>query len=267
MQLRDFRTLVSRNIGNIAVPSRFRAAPPLSATTPTTFDHTTLFSEAQQSIIRLVEMVIVRACTARASDVHLDPNAENVRVRFRIDGVLQDTYVLPIALQSEIISRIKILSGLRIDEHFCAQDGRFGLVLPSGVSIDVRVSVVPTYYGENAVLRLLGESVESFTLESLGFTIENRAKIMHALARPYGMILTTGPTGSGKTTTMYTMLKMLNQPGCSIVTLEDPIEYSIPGVSQIQINSKSGLTFSNGLRSILRRPLLKVRPDLELICI
>ncbi len=212
-----------------------------------------IVADAGRSVIRLVELIIERAHAARASDIHLDPRISTLHVRLRIDGVLEDAHTLPTTLHAEIISRIKILSGLRIDEHYCPQDGRFRLVTSTGSSIDVRVSIVPTYYGENAVLRLLSDSVEAFSLAGLGFTVRNRDIITRALARPYGMILATGPTGSGKTTTMYTLVKMLAEPGISIVTLEDPIEYSMDGVSQIQINSKTGLTFGNGLRSVLRQ--------------
>ena len=212
-----------------------------------------IFTDAQRSIIRLVELLIERAHTARASDIHLDPRADSLRVRFRIDGVLSDAYTLPLSIHGEIISRIKILSGLRIDEHYGAQDGRFRLALSSGASVDVRVSIAPTYYGENAVLRLLSDAAEEFSLARLGFTARNRESIVRALERPYGMILATGPTGSGKTTSMYTLVKMLSDPSVSIVTLEDPIEYSIRGISQIQINPKTGLTFGNGLRSVLRQ--------------
>ena len=211
-----------------------------------------LFSEAGYSIIRLVELLIERAHEARASDVHLDPRADCVCVRLRIDGVLQDACILPLSIHAEMISRIKILSGLRIDEHYGAQDGRFVLSC-SAASVDVRVSVVPTYYGENAVLRLLSDSRQEFTLAGLGFTNRNRDAIERAIKKPYGMILATGPTGSGKTTSMYTLVKLLNEPGTSIVTLEDPIEYSIAGISQIQVNPKTGLTFGSGLRSILRQ--------------
>jgi type II secretory ATPase GspE/PulE/Tfp pilus assembly ATPase PilB-like protein len=253
MQLRDVRGVISR----ATLPSFLHRPKEPTGVSVAVVNECDVFVEAEQSIVRLVEILIARAYLARASDIHLDPRTEHLSVRFRIDGVLQDTYTLPVRLHAEIISRIKILSGLRIDEHYSAQDGRFRIEMGRETGemhqVDVRVSVVPTYYGENAVLRLLAESVEAYTLESLGITPHNRDKILRALSRPHGMILTTGPTGSGKTTSMYTMLKILNQPGVSIVTLEDPIEYSIPGVSQIQINPKSGLTFGTGLRSILRQ--------------
>ena len=156
-------------------------------------------------------------------------------------------------MHAEIISRLKILSGLRTDEHQAAQDGRFRTILPDGAAVDVRVSIVPVYYGENAVLRLLADQADDFTLETLDFTKENQEKIRRALAKPYGMILATGPTGSGKTTTLYTLVKMLHGPGISIITIEDPVEYAIHGINQIPVNARTGLSFATGLRSILRQ--------------
>jgi type II secretory ATPase GspE/PulE/Tfp pilus assembly ATPase PilB-like protein len=205
------------------------------------------------SIIKLVDGLVQDAHFVRASDIHLDPSDSGVKIRYRIDGVLQDVQLMPNSIHTEVISRMKILCGLRTDEHQAAQDGRFRIVMENGLSVDVRVSIVPTYYGENAVLRLLAEQAEEFSLESLGFTPANKEKILRAAKRPYGMVLATGPTGSGKTTTLYTLVKMLNVPETSIITIEDPIEYSIGGINQIQVNSKSGLTFANGLRSMLRQ--------------
>ncbi len=206
------------------------------------------------SIIKLVDQLIKYAYSARSSDVHLDPRADGTMVRLRVDGVLQDTHRLPVGIHNEVISRIKILGGLRTDEHQAAQDGRFRIKLDGDRgSVDVRVSVVPTYYGENAVMRLLSDQAEEFTLESLDFTPENREKIVRAVRKPHGMILATGPTGSGKTTTLYTLVKMLNTPDTSIITVEDPIEYSISGINQVQVNARTELTFANGLRSMLRQ--------------
>lgn len=204
------------------------------------------------SIIHLVDSLVECAYLMRASDIHLDPEGLVFRVRFRIDGVLQDMYDLPKTIHPEIISRIKILANLRTDEHQAAQDGRFHTTV-NDQSVDVRVSVVPTYYGEDVVLRLLTDQGSEFTLESLGFSQENQEKIIQAMQKPYGMILATGPTGSGKTTTLYTILKMLNTKEVSIVTIEDPIEYSVPGINQIQVNQRTNLTFANGLKSILRQ--------------
>lgn len=205
------------------------------------------------SIINLVNHYIEQASSVRASDIHIDPTEKNVRVRFRIDGVLEDVHPLPKEVHGEVISRIKVLAGLRTDEHHASQDGRFRSSVLNLGFIDIRVSIAPTYHGENAVLRLLADNAENFTLETLGFTNEDQKKILHALKKTSGMILVTGPTGSGKTTTLYTLIKMLNSKEISIVTIEDPIEYAVEGIEQIQVNSRTNLTFANGLRSILRQ--------------
>lgn len=205
------------------------------------------------SMVNLIDQLIRHAFSIHASDIHIDPLEKSIRVRFRIDGVLEDSYSLPKEIHSEVISRIKILSGLRTDEHQAAQDGRFRSIIGDVGSVDIRVSIVPTYHGENVVLRLLSDNAENFTLQALGFNKEDLKKIVHAIKNPTGMILVTGPTGSGKTTTLYTLLKMLNKNDVSIVTIEDPIEYAIEGIKQIQVNTKSGLTFATGLRSILRQ--------------
>jgi len=207
----------------------------------------------KMSIIRMMDCLVEAGQELRASDIHLDPEDKSLRVRFRIDGVLQDVYELPKALHQEVVSRIKILAGLRTDEHQSAQDGRFRATLESGAPVDVRVSIIPTYYGENAVMRLLSDNAAEFSLKSLGFSESNQKKILSAIKKPYGMILATGPTGSGKTTTLYTLVKMLNSRDTSIITIEDPIEYSISGINQIQVNPRTGLTFANGLRSVLRQ--------------
>ncbi len=209
-------------------------------------------SKSKPSIIHLVDALILDAYKNRASDVHLDPEPSDIRVRLRIDGILHEAFTFPKEIHSEVLSRIKVLSGLRTDEHQAAQDGRFKLTFDKA-DVDVRVSIAPTFYGENAVMRLLAEQAEAFTLEGLGFVDDDLVKIQKAIKKPYGMILVTGPTGSGKTTTLYTILKMLNIPDVSIVTIEDPIEYSITGIEQIQVNSRTGITFASGLRSILRQ--------------
>ncbi len=207
----------------------------------------------QHSIVEIVNKLIDVAHRERSSDIHIDPAEHHVRVRLRIDGVLVDRFTCAKNMHSEIISRIKVLAALRTDEHQAAQDGRFRVVNSEGKSIDVRVSITPTYHGENAVLRLLGDKTQRFTLESLGFSPRDRERIEHASRRPYGMILSTGPTGSGKTTTLYTLIHKLSTPDVSIVTIEDPIECAVDGISQIQVNARTGLTFSAGLRSILRQ--------------
>ena len=212
---------------------------------------------AKISVIRLVDNLVESAFEMRASDIHIDPAEKELRVRFRIDGVLHDTFKLPKDLQSEVITRIKVLSGMRTDEHQAAQDGRFRAGIRQGekiANVDVRVSIAPTYYGENCVMRLLSaEGGAPLDLEHLGFSKTDLEKIERAMKKPYGLILATGPTGSGKTTTLYSILRKLNHPEISIITIEDPVEYSIEGVDQIQVNARTGLTFAQGLRFILRQ--------------
>ena len=205
------------------------------------------------SIISLVDALVTEAHQMRASDVHIDPHEGSVMVRMRIDGVLQEIGSIPKDIQSEVITRIKVLAGMRTDEHQTPQDGRFRLVLANKKGVDVRISITPTYYGENAVLRLLSDHSNILSLNLLGLSEEDIHKLESAMKRPHGMILATGPTGSGKTTTLYTLLKELNTTNVSIITIEDPIEYAIEGINQIQVNARTGLTFANGLRSIVRQ--------------
>lgn len=219
-----------------------------------------LGKETDVSIVELVNDLIDHANSIKASDVHIDPQEEDIKVRMRIDGVLHTAYTLPTSLYSEVLCRIKILSNLRIDEHQAAQDGRFRITLQDSTIIDIRVSIVPTYHGENVVLRLLTDNQERHTLTGLGYSEKEKQKIEKALKRPHGMILVTGPTGSGKTTTLYTFVKQLNNEDVSIITIEDPVEYAISGITQIQTNAKYGLTFASGLRSILRQD-----PDLVMV--
>jgi type II secretory ATPase GspE/PulE/Tfp pilus assembly ATPase PilB-like protein len=210
--------------------------------------------EPQVSIIELVDDMMAYAFIARASDVHLEPFEDRLVARMRIDGILNDIFNFPKNFHSGIISRIKVLGGMRTDEHQAAQDGRFRMVLRApDKQFDVRVSIVPTYYGENAVLRLLAEQTNISSLDHLSLSDRDRKLIRNAVKTPYGMILATGPTGSGKTTTLYTILKELNTREVQVITIEDPIEYSLEGVDQIQVNTRTGLTFANGLRSILRQ--------------
>ncbi len=207
------------------------------------------------SVVKLVDLFIELAYVARASDVHLEPTRTSMNIRFRIDGLLKNPFEkieVPKALQQEISSRIKVLSGMRTDEHLIPQDGRFRVEIDEFGAVDVRVSIVPTYHGENAILRVLA-STQNFELENLGFQDDELKKVKKAIQKPYGMILANGPTGSGKSTTLYTILKRLNKPDVSVITIEDPIEYSLDGTTQIQVNNEVGLTFANGLRSILRQ--------------
>jgi len=205
------------------------------------------------SIINLVDVIIDSAQSLRASDIHIDPLEDSVRIRMRIDGVLRDVTTLPKSVHNEIISRIKIMSNLRTDEHQKTQDGRFRAELEKVGPVDIRVSIAPTYHGENCVLRLLSDKNTEYTLDNLGFSSSNKEKILRAIRRPHGMILVTGPTGSGKTTTLYAVIQRLNTDDVSIITIEDPIEYAISGIEQVQVNVKAGLTFAGGLRSFLRQ--------------
>ena len=214
---------------------------------------TQIAQHTEPSIINILDYLIEHAQALKSSDIHFDPLEDGLKIKFRIDGVLQTITTIPKKIHPEIISRIKILCGLRTDEHQATQDGRFSYRMKTNNVIDVRVSIAPTYHGENAVLRLLADKVDQFTLETLGFSEDDIVKIKKALTKPWGMILATGPTGSGKTTTLYTLIKMLNNNERSIITIEDPIEYSIEGVSQIQVNSRTELTFAKGLRAILRQ--------------
>jgi type II secretory ATPase GspE/PulE/Tfp pilus assembly ATPase PilB-like protein len=216
-------------------------------------------SAAEVSIIDLVDGMIKYAFLARASDIHLEPFEKKLIARLRVDGILSDAFEFQKETQPGIIARIKVLAAMRTDEHQAAQDGRFKMNIhrasskSSNTDFDVRVSIVPTYYGENSVLRILAEQTKISTLDDLAFVEADKKKIRNAAKEPYGMILATGPTGSGKTTTLYTVLRELNTRGISIITIEDPIEYSIEGVDQIQVNNRTGLTFASGLRSILRQ--------------
>ncbi len=208
--------------------------------------------EGVTSITQLVNLIIRKAWEAKASDIHIDPTSESLIIRYRIDGIVYDVLSLPKENQSLIITRIKVLSGLRTDEHSMAQDGRFKIV-DNGVNIDLRVSIVPTYSGEDVVMRLLIGEAHLINLDHLGFSNRDLELINHYVHRPHGMILATGPTGSGKTTTLYSILQILNKREVSIVTIEDPIEYSVQGITQIQVNTQTNLTFADGLRSIVRQ--------------
>ena len=210
--------------------------------------------ETEISIISLVDDLIEYAFWVRASDIHLEPEGESLLVRLRIDGILHDAFNFKKSLHSGVITRIKVLGGIRTDEHQSALDGRFKMVIKEPhIEFDIRVSIIPTYYGENGVLRLLAEQTKISKLNDLAFNENDKIKIRKAVDKPSGMILATGPTGSGKTTTLYTILKELNTREVSVITIEDPIEYSLEGIDQIQVNTRTGLTFASGLRSILRQ--------------
>ncbi len=203
-------------------------------------------------IIRIVDTLIKHAVLQQASDIHIEPAEKEVIVRYRIDGILHDTMILPKQVHSGIVARIKVLSNLKLDEHRLPQDGRFKIQIEKQ-KVSFRVSILSTFFGEKVVMRLLVEEVHKFTLETLGFWGEGLERIHRAIKKPYGMILATGPTGCGKTTTLYTILEILNKPGVNICTIEDPIEYQIPRINQTQVKPKIGFTFATGLRSLVRQ--------------
>ena len=203
-------------------------------------------------VVRIVDTLLKHAIIQNASDVHIEPTEDKVVVRYRIDGILRDAMLLPKNVALSIIARIKVLSNLKLDEKRLPQDGRFKIDM-NGEKVSFRVSTLPTYFGEKAVMRLLREDVSGFTLEALGFHGEGLEKLHSATRATTGMILTTGPTGSGKTTTLYTMLEILNVPKVNISTIEDPVEYQMNRVNQTQVKPEIGLTFSNGLRALVRQ--------------
>lgn len=203
-------------------------------------------------IVKLVNMLITRAVESRASDIHIEPFENNVKVRYRIDGALSELEPLPKRIQAATISRVKIMSRLNIAERRLPQDGRIRLRV-SGKDIDLRVSTMPTIYGESIVMRILDRTSALIGLEQLGFPEETLKKYKNLLNTPYGMILVTGPTGSGKTTTLYASLGKLNSYDKKIISIEDPIEYQIEGINQIHVKPNIGLTFANGLRHIVRQ--------------
>lgn len=203
-------------------------------------------------IIKVVDELISAAYHDRSSDVHIEPEEKTSLIRFRIDGVLQDVLRVPREVHERIISRIKVLSSLRTDEHLSAQDGKMTEKMEEE-DLDIRVSIIPVTQGEKAVLRLLSGHSRQYTLSDLGMDHNDLQKVTKAYNRSFGMILSTGPTGSGKTTSIYSILKILNTREKNIMTIEDPVEYRIQGANQVQVNAKTNLTFANGLRSILRQ--------------
>jgi type IV pilus assembly protein PilB len=203
-------------------------------------------------IIKIVDLIINYAYQDRVSDIHIEPEEKDTLVRFRIDGILHDVLFLPKKLHDQIIARIKVESSLRTDEHMAPQDGKMRVPLEEE-NLDIRISILPIVYGEKVVMRLLASHFRQFSLVDLGMNEDDLKKITDAFAKTYGMILSTGPTGSGKTTSIYSILKIINTREKNITTIEDPVEYRIKGVNQIQTNVKSDLTFASGLRSILRQ--------------
>jgi len=216
------------------------------------------FSQLSQETIRsapitkIVETMVAFAMKARASDIHIEPLEDRTRIRYRIDGILNEKLILPKSVHDAVVSRIKILSGLKIDEKRLPQDGRFNFSLDEE-EVDLRISTLPTIHGEKVVMRLLKKDENVPSLQDLGMAGLALHNVEKAIKVPHGIVLITGPTGSGKTTTLYSILHMINSPRVNIMTLEDPVEYEIPGVNQVQVNPQAGLTFASGLRSFLRQ--------------
>ena len=210
-------------------------------------------------VVRLINSILKHAIKSGASDIHIEPTAANLRVRFRIDGQLQDVMASSMSAHPAIITRIKIIGGMDIAEKRIPQDGRVEMEI-DGTGIDLRISILPTVYGEKVVIRVLGGSFVALSREQLGLSETNSVLFDRITKSPNGIILVSGPTGSGKTTTLYTLLKELNQPNVNIITVEDPVEYKLEGINQVQVNTKAGLTFASGLRSILRQD-----PDIIMI--
>jgi type IV pilus assembly protein PilB len=204
-------------------------------------------------VVKFLHKMLIDAFNMRASDLHFEPYEYNYRVRFRIDGELREIVSPPVAIKDKLASRIKVISRLDISEKRVPQDGRMKLRLGPHRVIDFRVSTLPTLFGEKIVIRILDPSNAKLGIEALGYEPEEKARLLKAIERPYGMILVTGPTGSGKTVSLYTCLNLLNKPGVNIATAEDPSEINLPGVNQVNVNEKAGLTFASALRAFLRQ--------------
>jgi type IV pilus assembly protein PilB len=210
-------------------------------------------------VIKIIDSILEYGIFDQASDIHIEPLSDAVVIRFRIDGELHDKAELPSSVHDAILARIKILSNLRIDEHRVPQDGRFSFNIEDEEE-SVRVSIIPAFYGEKVVMRLMTDEAQNFTLEDIGLSEKNIEIMKRQIDKPFGMILVVGPTGSGKTTTLYTVLNLLNTESVNICTIEDPIEYGVHRINQTQVNTKTGYTFATGLRSLLRQD-----PDIIMI--
>jgi type II secretory ATPase GspE/PulE/Tfp pilus assembly ATPase PilB-like protein len=218
-----------------------------------------ILAAGQRVAPEIVDEIIKDALSFRASDIHFEPHTNAVSVRFRVDGTLREAGTLPREYYDNVLNRIKVESGMRIDEHLAAQDGAMQRKMDTS-SVDLRVSLIPTVQGEKVVMRVLGSYVQSFTFADVGLVGRHREIVERSIAKPFGMILTVGPTGSGKTTTLYAILKLLNRPDVNITTIEDPVEYKMPGTNQIQVRAAGNMTFAKGLRSIVRQD-----PDIILV--
>ena len=239
---------IERQISNIAISDVVKVEKQIISETST-----------EAPVAQALSLIIDEAVKARASDVHLQPGEDKMRVRFRIDGTLHDMFSLPLTTMTQLISRLKIMAKMNIADHHRPQDGQFS-VKAKGRLIDIRVAIIATVYGEMAVLRLLDKSRATLNLSQLGFLPESLSMYENMLKVPYGVILVSGPTGAGKTTTLYASLNSLNQTERNIITVEDPVEYRFSNINQIQVNTRAGINFASGLRTILR-----LDPDVILI--
>src|SRR6202162_1068432 len=242
-RLQDFLANVSDTSGIEVVSTESEAVDPMGMTAEGAAE--------LPPVVKMCNLILYEAAKAKASDIHIEPGLNAMQVRFRVDGVLREFMQMPKWVQNPAISRLKILSKLDIAERRVPQDGRLKIAFENR-TIDLRVSTLPTHFGEKVVMRLLGSTTLP-TLAQMGYSDTQRATIELALNQPQGMLLVTGPTGSGKSTSLYSMLKTRRSPEVNIVTVEDPIEYQLPGVNQAQVNVKAGLTFAKCLRSILRQ--------------
>ncbi len=231
---------IERQVSNMSLPG-----------STTTIEQIRLDTSTDAPVAQALTLIIDEAVKARASDIHLQPEDDKLRVRYRVDGTLHDTLSLPLKTATPLISRIKVLASMNIADHYRPQDGQFS-VKTKGRLIDIRVGSIATVHGEMAALRLLDKSRATLSLAELGFLPDSLMKFEKMLKVPYGMILVSGPTGAGKTTTLYAALNTLDRVGRNIITIEDPVEYRFKSINQIQVNPRAGITFASGLRSILR---------------
>jgi type IV pilus assembly protein PilB len=204
-------------------------------------------------VVRFLQKILVDAIRSGVSDIHFEPYEKYYRIRYRLDGVLTEVQQPPLAIKEKLASRIKVISKLDISEKRIPQDGRMKLVVSKSRAVDIRVSTLPTLYGEKIVMRILDSGSAMLGIDALGYDPDQKEHLLNAVKRPYGMVLVTGPTGSGKTVSLYTCLNILNSPGVNISTVEDPAEINLPGINQVSVNDKAGLTFSSALRSFLRQ--------------
>ena len=252
--LKQYQTFIDKNIGkNMSTDTKTDSKPEDSNTVTTLTSKSVITNDQDSPISKTLTTILTYAADNGASDIHIEPLEYNLKIRCRIDGILRELMVLPKNTEAALISRIKILSNLKIDEHRIPQDGQFTFKLSADKEIDLRIAIAPVVWGEQVVIRLLDKSGISLKLDQMGFTGRSLRVIQNSLKQSSGMILTSGPTGSGKSTTLYALIQEIKGDSINIVTLEDPVEYKMDGINQMQVNPEIGLTFATGLRSILRQ--------------